>query len=137
MAKTTHDLTKGPVWRALVRLSAPMTLGILATLSVGLADAYFLGRLGGAPLAAVGYIYPVTAAVTSLSIGLSAGANATVSQAIGQDRNPNRIGLHAVGLGVALSVVMAAMMFLTYPWLFGLLGARGDTAQEIAAFLPW
>ncbi|WP_237062162.1 MATE family efflux transporter [Loktanella sp. M215] len=137
MADTTHDLTTGPVWRALARLSAPMVLGILATLSVGLADAYFLGRLGGAPLAAVGFIYPVTAAVTSLSIGLSAGANATVSQAIGDDRNPNRIGLHAVGLGVALAVVMAGVIYLIYPWLFRLLGATGATATEIAAFMPW
>ena len=137
MSDATHDLTKGPVWRALARLSAPMTLGILATLSVGLADAYFLGRIGAAPLAAVGFIYPVTAAITSLSIGLSAGANATVSQAIGKDRNPDRIGLHAVGLGVTLAVVIAALIAVIHPWLFGVLGANAATAQEIAAFMPW
>jgi len=76
------DLTRGPVWKALAWVSAPMTLGIVAVLSVGLADAYFLGQLGQAPLAAVGFIYPVTTALTSMSIGLSAGANAVVSQAI-------------------------------------------------------
>ena len=137
MTDATQDLTTGPVWRALVRLSAPMTLGILATLSVGLADAYFLGRIGAAPLAAVGFIYPVTAAVTSLSIGLSAGANATVSQAIGKDRNPDRIGLHAVGLGLTLAVIIAGLMAVIHPWLFRLLGAGEDTAREIAAFMPW
>ena len=137
MSDATHDLTTGPVWRALARLSAPMTLGILATLSVGLADAYFLGRIGPAPLAAVGFIYPVTAAVTSLSIGLSAGANATVSQAIGKDRNPDRIGLHAVSLGVVLALVISGLMAVIHPWLFGLLGAGEATSREIAAFMPW
>ncbi|RYH03599.1 MATE family efflux transporter [Salipiger sp. IMCC34102] len=114
-----------------------MVIGILSVLSVGLADAYFLGQLGSAPLAAVGFIYPVTAAVTSLSIGLSAGANATVSQAIGAERDPNRIGLHAVGLGLALSLIVAGAMFAGYPWLFGLLGAQEDAAAEIALFMPW
>ncbi|MBS1304241.1 MATE family efflux transporter [Loktanella sp. SALINAS62] len=117
-----------------------MMIGIMATLSVGLADAYFLAQLGGAPLAAVGFIYPVTATVTSLSIGLSAGANATVSQAIGakaQDRNPTRIGLHAVGLGLVLALIVSGLIFVTYPTLFALLGAQDDAAAEIALFMPW
>ena len=42
-----RDLTKGPVWRALAAMSAPMSFGIFAVLSVGLADAYFLGQLSG------------------------------------------------------------------------------------------
>ena len=139
MADSTKDLTKGPVWRALARLSAPMVIGILSVLSVGLADAYFLGQLGGAPLAAVGFIYPVTAAITSMSIGLSAGANATVSQAIGAngDRDPVRIGLHAVGLGLVLALVVAGAVWLGYPALFRLLGAQEAAAEQIALFMPW
>ena len=39
-----QDLNSGSVGRALVRVSAPMTLGILGVLSVGLADAFFLAR---------------------------------------------------------------------------------------------
>ncbi|KQI68547.1 multidrug transporter MATE [Loktanella sp. 3ANDIMAR09] len=140
MSTDKSDLTTGPVWRALARLSAPMVIGILATLSVGLADAYFLGQLGGAPLAAVGYIYPVTAAITSLSIGLSAGSNATVSQAIGArntERDPTRIGLHAVGLGVSLALLVAVITYVGYPALFRLIGAREAAMTEIALFMPW
>jgi Na+-driven multidrug efflux pump len=47
------DLTKGPVWRALAQVSTPMTFGVMAVLSVGLADVFFLGGLAQAPLAAV------------------------------------------------------------------------------------
>ena len=140
MAGTSRDLTTGPVWRELFAMSAPMTVGILAVLSVGLADAYFLGRLGGAPLAAVGFIYPVTAAVTSLSIGLSAGANALVSQGLGRgesEAKAARMAYHAVAIGLVLSVLAAAVFFFAYPALFRLLGANDDVAAEIAQFMPW
>jgi len=40
-----RDLTKGPVYRALVAMSAPMSLGIFSVIAVGLADAYFFGPL--------------------------------------------------------------------------------------------
>lgn len=103
-ANNTRDLTQGPVWKALTAMSAPMSLGIFSVISVGLADAYFLGQVSGAALAAVGFIYPVITAITSLSIGLSAGANAALSQQIGageDDDDTQRLGLHAIGLGLA------------------------------------
>ena len=110
----SRDLTEGPIWRALAAVSAPMSFGILSVLSVGVIDAYFLGQLGGAPLAAIGFIFPVTAAFASLAIGLSAGANATVSQSLGRDDDPEvtaRYGLQACCLGFVLAVVVAALVW--------------------------
>ena len=137
MTAQTRHLTEGPVWRALAAMSAPMTLGILAVLSVGLVDAYFLGRIGETELAAVGFVYPVTAAVTSLAIGLSAGANAALSQAIGrgdEDGATTRKGLHAVGLATILSVLVATGFRLGDGALFAALGATGATAEAVAAY---
>ena len=45
--------------RGTLKVSAPMSFGILAVMSVGLADAYFLGQVGETPLAAIGFIFPV------------------------------------------------------------------------------
>src|SRR6056297_1945138 len=106
----TRDLTAGPVWRALAAVSAPMTLGIFGVLSIGLADAIFLGRLGDAPLAAIGFIFPVITAISSLSIGLAAGANAAVSQDIGRGdgaATEHRLALHAVSFGTGLACLVA------------------------------
>ncbi|MGR3513512.1 MAG: MATE family efflux transporter [Paracoccaceae bacterium] len=138
MAK--KELTEGPVWRALARTSAPMAFGILAVLSIGLADAYFLGQLGGAPLAAVGYIYPVTVSLASLAIGLSAGANAAISQALGRKDGAGdvaRLSLHAFALGVTLAIAVAAVFMLIQPILFGLMGAGPDVMEQIQAYAPF
>ncbi|MGR3491381.1 MAG: MATE family efflux transporter [Shimia sp.] len=137
MASDTRSLTDGPVWRALAVMSAPMSLGILAVLSVGIADAVFLARYSDAALAAVGFIYPVTTAITSLSIGLSAGANAAISQGIGADDNAEcRRALHAAGLGTALSILAALAVWLSYPVLFTALGAQDGPMQAIDAYMP-
>ena len=133
-----RDLTEGPVWKALTAVSAPMSLGIFSVIAVGLADAYFLGQVSGAALAAVGFIYPVIAAITSLSIGLSAGANATLSQAIGastEDEKVRRLGIHAVTLGLILSSLVAILVWLGYPLLFSLLGATGDVMTEVGKYM--
>ncbi|WP_425092136.1 MATE family efflux transporter [Tropicimonas sp. S265A] len=116
-----------------------MSLGILAVLSVGIADAYFLGRLGGEPLAAIGYVYPVTSALSSLAIGLSAGANASVSQAIGRKEGDvflARLSVHAFALGLTLSVVVALCFFAVHVPLFRLMGASDAVLIEIEVYVP-
>lgn len=134
-----RNLTEGPVWKALTAMSAPMSFGILAVLSIGLADAYFLGQLGEAPLAAVGFIYPITITITSLSIGLSAGANAAISQAIGKNTDadaPNRLALHALGAGLTLALLVAAALWLLAPTVLGWMGATGQPLEEATSYMP-
>ena len=136
----SRDLTEGPVWRALALVSAPMSFGILAVLSVGVVDAYFLGQLGGAPLAAIGFIYPVTAALASLAIGLSAGTNATVSQSLGREDDPNitaRYALHAFGLGFVLALLVALATWAIHPALFRIMGASPDVMREVSLYIPY
>ena len=140
MAGNTRDLTEGAPWKAVMIVSAPMTLGIFAVLSVGIADSYFLGLVGQTELAAVGYIYPVTTAITSLSIGLSAGANATLSQAIGSgesDEAVRRKALQAVGLGSLAALILAAVVWAFADPLFHLIGASDDVLREIRAYMLW
>ncbi len=135
----TRDLTKGPVWKALTAMSAPMSFGIFSVIAVGLADAYFLGKVSGAALAAVGFIYPVITALTSLSIGVSAGANAALSQRIGKGadaEHTRRLGLHSIALGMVISIIAGLIVWLTYPYVFSALGASGDVAEEVGEYMP-
>lgn len=89
MAEGTRDLMEGPVWRGLAAVSAPMMLGILAVISTGHVDAYFLARVSPEALAAVGFVFPVTTVISSLSIGLSAGASGAIGRRGEGRRDPS------------------------------------------------
>ncbi|WP_113912160.1 MATE family efflux transporter [Roseovarius dicentrarchi] len=133
--KTLND---GPVGRALWSVSAPMTVGILGVLSVGLADAFFLARDGAVSLAAIGFAFPVMTALTSLSIGLSAGTNTVISQAIGRGEDEDqrrRMTLHAMTLALALSCALAVVIWLVAPYLFAAMGAEGEVLAAILGYM--
>ena len=135
-----RDLNQGPVSRALISVSAPMTIGIFGVLSVGLADAFFLARHSDAALAAIGFVYPVIVALVSLSIGLSAGTNTVVSQAIGrkeQGATRQRLTLHAMGLAATLACTVALLFYLAAPWLFSLMGAKGEVLEAVLGYVPY
>lgn len=139
MGQSTHDLTEGPVWRALLSLSGPMALGIVAVISTGLVDAYFLAKVGQDALAAVGWIYPITTAIASLSIGLSAGSSAIIAQAIGRreaDDDVTRKGLHALGFGLVLASTVAFLFWLVDSWLLAALGAEGPVLEAALEYTP-
>ncbi|MEO1138813.1 MAG: MATE family efflux transporter, partial [Pseudomonadota bacterium] len=135
-----RNLNEGPVWRALVATSAPMTLGILGVLSVGLADAFFLARSGEEALAAISFIFPVTAALTSLSIGMAAGTNTVVSQAIGEgsgDAERYRMTLHAMALAALLASAVAVLFYVTAPYIFAAMGAKDQVLAAAVSYTPY
>lgn len=138
MAAAEKTLNDGPVGRALWSVSAPMTIGILGVLSVGLADAFFLARDGATSLAAIGYVFPVITALTSLSIGLSAGTNTVISQAIGRGedaRDRRRMTLHAMALALALSCVVSTLVWLLAPVLYAAMGASGEVLDKVLGYM--
>jgi putative MATE family efflux protein len=140
MTAAQDRLNEGPVWRRIFGVGAPMTLGILGVLSVGLADAFFLARVGATELAAVGFVYPVIVAVSAFSVGLSAGANATLSQALGAgtaERDVGRMGLHAAALGLGIGLALGGLLWAAAPWLFAALGAEAAVLERILEYLPW
>lgn len=140
MTDGASDITRTPVGRALLRISAPMSLGILGVLLVGLADAYFLARVGETELAAIGFVYPVIVAISAFSIGMSAGANTALSQAIGRGaphRQVAKLAFHAVCLGATLGVAVGGLLTLVAPHLFALLGAQNAVLDAALAYLPW
>lgn len=114
-----------------------MVLGVLAIMSVGLADAYFVGKLGEIPLAAISFIFPVTTALTSLGIGLSAGSNAVVSQALGAGSRKlaERVAAHSLALSAVLGVAVSVLGYVTIDALFSLLQAQAEVLPVIRDYM--
>ncbi len=109
-------LTPGSIRGHLVSQTLPMMIGVAAIMSVGLVDAYFIGRLGSEELAAVAFIFPVTIALSSLGVGVMVGVSSVIARALGAgdlDRAARRANFGAVfaaGLGLAMGLALYAVL---------------------------
>jgi putative MATE family efflux protein len=132
-----RDLTEGPVSLHLLRLGLPMVLGVAAVFSVSFADAYFLGQLGTDELAAISFTFPVVLTLTSLGIGLSAGATSVVSRALGggNDEGVKRLSTDSLFLAAVIMVMTAILGALVVRPLFALLGAEGEVLEMVVRYM--
>lgn len=95
------------------------------------ADAVFVGRLGTAPLAAVGLATVAVWLVLALPLGLNRGARVATSQAVGAGRKGVVLayGWQVLWASLAMGAVVACLSGIG-PFLFPLLGATDAVAAE-------
>ncbi|MDT0575580.1 MATE family efflux transporter [Croceicoccus sp. F390] len=127
----------GAVLLHLVRQAAPLMVGVAAIMSVGIIDAYYLGQLGAAELAAVSFIFPVTTALSSLGVGVMAGVSSVVSRALGRGDAAHARSLAMLGVAssLCLGVAVAGLLYLLRMPLFQLLQAQDDLLPLIDAYM--
>lgn len=130
-------LTRGPIGGHLVTQTLPMTIGVAALMSVGLVDAYFIGQLGSAELAAVSFVFPITTALASLGVGVMVGIASVVSRALGEgdmaraERKASFGIVFALVTGAILGLVLLALL----DPLFRLMQASDDLLPLIRAYM--
>jgi len=130
-------LTHGPIRGHLVTQTAPMIVGVAAMMSIGLIDAYFIGQLGSAELAAISFIFPITVAVTSLAIGLMVGINSVVARALGEGDSAKATRRANLGLvvSVALGLLVGLLLYALLDPLFALMQAPPDLRGHINKYM--
>ncbi|MCP4536998.1 MAG: MATE family efflux transporter [Chloroflexi bacterium] len=123
--ENANPLTTAPIGPVLVKLSAPMLVGILAMMAFNLVDTFFVGRLGTLPLAAMTLTFPVIMVIGMFTLGLGVGAMAVISQGIGAgDRQQTRrTATDALILAGVCVVVLTLIGLASLEPLFRLLGA--------------
>ncbi len=135
-APLRQPMTQGAVGPLLFRLTVPVAWGVLSLLGYRLAEAWFVGQLGPAALAAISFAFPVTMVVLSLSIGLGAGASSVIARALGaREEGVPRLVADALLLTALLGTACAVAGMLGAGWLARLLGAGPDLAPLIAGYL--
>lgn len=138
--RRARDLTQGSVFGHLLRLLIPMCLGIIASMTTGLVDAYWLGRLDPSDpmeLAAVSFCFPVMMAVFSVTIGLGAGTASVIARAAGAgDRERvRRLATHAFGLMLIVALIVSALGLATIDPLFRAMGAGDALMVHIREYM--
>jgi len=120
-------------------MTVPMVFGVLAVVGLSLFDSYFVAQLGTAPLAAIGFTFPVVLFISAVTTGLGAGVSTIVAQAIGRGEQDDvqRLTKHSLLFGLILvgAIVVAGM--LTIDPLFTALGADAETLPLVRAYMEY
>jgi putative MATE family efflux protein len=134
-----QDMTQGSIPRHLVRMAAPIGIGMLFQTAYYLIDLYFVARLGDAAIAGVGAAGNLQFLVMALTQVLGVGTMALIAHAVG------RRDLADANLVFNQSLLMAALCALATllgGYLLGGiymrgLGADAATAEAGLAYLYW
>src|SRR5664279_3717675 len=115
---------EGPITKALVTLAVPIIAGNLLQTGYQLTDAFWVGRLGAAAVAAVSISFPVTFLVIALGSGLAMAGAILSAQYMGAGRQDmvNHVAAQTMIMVILTSIVLGATGYLLSPLLLRLLG---------------
>ncbi len=130
-------LVHGSITGHLVGQTAPAIVGVAALMSVGLVDAYFIGKLGADALAAVSFIFPVSVALSSLGVGVMVGINSVVARSLGEgdEEKAARRANFGVAFALVCGVVMGFSLFALAGPLFRLMNAPEHLMPLITVYM--
>jgi putative MATE family efflux protein len=123
-------LLAGPIAPQLLRLALPVLVVLSMQTLVGVAETYFVSRLGTAAVAGVALVFPVFMLMTMMSNGgIGGGVSSAVARALGAGRidDAHALVLHSVIIAVVFGAAFSLGIWTFGKALFGFLGATDDT----------
>lgn len=126
-----------PILPTLLSLSAPNVLSMVMFVLVGIAETYYVGRLGTTPLAAMALVFPFAMLTGMMSAGaMGGGVSSAVSRALGASdpARANVLAMHATTIGAVAGIAYTAVFLLWGPALYRLLGGRGEVLEAAIGY---
>ena len=133
----TRALLEGPIGPTLARLSAPNIGVAVAQVAVAMADAWYVGQLGIAPLAALALVFPVQSLMTMMSAGaMGGGVSSAVARALGSgDRvRAESIAAHALLIAIGMAIAFTIIFAVFARPVFTALGGSGEAIDGAVAY---
>ena len=137
---STPDLQRlltAPILPTLLRLAAPNVLAMVMTVLVGIAETYYVGRLGTTPLAAMALVFPFAMLTQMMSAGaMGGGVSAAISRALGASDlvRAHSLVQHALLIGLGAGLIYSALFLLWGPDFYALLGGRGAVQLQAVQY---
>jgi len=134
-AKQTPSLS-----RSLFQMTWPMLFGVLSLMSFQLADSAFIGQLGVAPLAAVGFTVPMYQLIIGVQVGLGIATTAVISKALGahQTDHAKQLGGLVIIIGAALIALLCLILWLARAPILDMLGGEPELLSTLSLYWkPW
>ncbi|HTR88210.1 MAG TPA: MATE family efflux transporter [Reyranella sp.] len=132
-----NRLLEGPILRSLLRLALPIVATNVLQSAYQIIDAFWVGRLGGAAVAAVSISFPVMFLMFAVGAGLSIAGSTLIAQYVGA-RNEKMVS-HVAGQTI-LMVVASALVLTVIGWFFSplllrLMGVTPDVYDGALGFM--
>jgi putative MATE family efflux protein len=126
-----------PILSTLVRLSMPNVLAMATTVLVGIAETYYVGRLGTTPLAAMALVFPFAMLTGMMSAGaMGGGVSSAISRALGSSDLPraNMLAFHALLIGIGAGVLYTLLFLLFGATFYRTLGGAGEVLDQAVLY---
>lgn len=142
-------MKSGPILSTLLRLAIPNVLAMVMTVIVGIAETFYIGKLGTTPLAAIALVFPFAMLTQMMSSGAMGGAvSSAISRALGANNTEraNTLAVHALTIGSCAGIIYTVVFLLFGDYFYHFLGGRDAVlAQAVrysnvlfwGAFLLW
>jgi putative MATE family efflux protein len=126
--RRTRMLLEAPIFPTLLRLATPNAAVMLAQMSIGLVEVYFVARLGTDALAGISLVFPILSLVGALSQGAVGGGVVTaIARALGRgDRSDaSQLVWYALALAVGFGALTTLIVLGAGPSFYRAMGAQG------------
>lgn len=140
MDPRTRQLLQDPIAPTLMRLAIPSTLVSVAQLLAGLAEAWYVSRLGTDALAAMALVFPVLMLCQMMSSGaMGGGISSSIARALGagQRQQAHALFFHALLIAIALGLLFTLGVVGGGRWLYAWMGGEGPAARMAIEYSNW
>ncbi len=130
-------LLEGPIVPALLKLAIPIVLATILQSAYQLTDAFWVGRLGGAAVAAVSVSFPVIFLMIAVGMGFGVAGSTLVAQYVGarDERMVNHVAAQTLLMVAVTSILLGALGYAIAPALLRLMGVGPDVYPGARQFM--
>lgn len=136
----TNQATDTSLAKTLFQMTWPMLFGVLSLMSFQLADSAFIGQLGVAPLAAVGFTVPMYQLIIGVQVGLGIATTAVISKALGADQTDHakQLGGLVVIIGAVVISILCLILWFSRATILEMLGGEPELLATLSLYWkPW
>src|SRR5581483_3272714 len=137
MNRPSNHLLEGPILKGLLRLAVPVVFANVLQSGYQLIDAFWVGRLGGAAVAAVSASFPVMFLMMALGMGLAMAGSILTAQyrGAGNDSMVAHVAAQTLNMVWALSIVLSIAGYFFTPTLLHWMGVARDVYAGALGFM--
>jgi putative MATE family efflux protein len=132
-----NSLTQGPIVSSLLKLAVPIVIANILQAGYQLIDAFWVGRLGGAAVAAVSITTPVSFFTMALGMGLAMAGATLIAQYTGAGKQSmvDHVAAQTLLMVFIISVLLSTLGYIFTPAILRLMNVGPDVYTGALGFM--